>query len=178
MPAPTPDEPTRRRWRAVLTVLVLGMLAMWGYVLYLAFGPGRADPPDRLEDPAFAEAAQDRCDEALDLVAQLPTAAEARDAVDRADTLDVANDHFADMLDDLDGLVELAAPGEDREIVQEWLADWRVYLGDRQAFADALREDEDAELLVTAKGGQQVTDYVDAFAQDNRMPACSTPLDA
>ena len=32
-------------WRCSL------MVAMWGYVLYLAFGPGRADSPDRLDDP-------------------------------------------------------------------------------------------------------------------------------
>jgi hypothetical protein len=178
MPAPTAEERRRRRWRALLSVLVLGMVAMWGYVLYLAFGPGRADPPDRLDDTSFAEAAQARCDVALDEVAQLPTAAAARDATDRADTLDIANRYFTEMLDDLDGLVDLAPAGEDREIVQEWLADWRVYLGDREAFAAALREDEDAKLLVTAKGGQQVTDYLDGFAQDNRMPACSTPIDA
>ena len=45
---------------------VVAMVAMWSYVLYLAFGPGRQDPPDRLDDPAFATAAQDRCDAALD----------------------------------------------------------------------------------------------------------------
>jgi hypothetical protein len=39
-------------------------------------------------------------------------------------------------------------------------------------------EDEQARLLVTPKEGEQVTDFMDLFAQDNRMTACGTPADA
>ena len=55
--APDDDAP-RRRWgptRVVLTVIVIALVSMWGYVVYLAFGPGRQPPIDRLDDPAFAE---------------------------------------------------------------------------------------------------------------------------
>ena len=161
--------------RVVITVVVLAMVAMWGYVLYLAIGPGRASSPDELEDPAFATAAEARCSEALDRVAELQPANEAESAAERAVVLAEANDHLRAMLDDLDGLVP---GGEDGEIVAEWLADWRTYLGDREDYAVALTEDADARLFISAKGGQQVTDYIDQFAQDNRMPACSTPVDA
>ena len=41
------------------------------------------------------------------------------------------------MIDDLE---PLAPDGEDGEIVAEWIADWRTYLGDREAYADALRQ--------------------------------------
>ena len=150
------------------------MLAMWGYVLYLAFGPGRQPPPDRLDDPAFAVVAQERCDRALDEVAELPRAIEVDSAVERAAIVGRANEVFSEMLDDL----EDAAPGgEDGDLVALWLADWRIYVGDRQAFADELRVDPDAQLLVTAKDRDQITEFLDAFAADNDMPACATPID-
>ena len=30
---------------------------------------------------------------------------------------------------------------------------------------------------MTAKDREQVTEYIDAFAADNHMPACATPID-
>jgi hypothetical protein len=175
MSSPTIDRPSRwRPSRVVIMVVVIAMLAMWGYVLYLAFGPGRQAPPDRLDDPAFAIAAQARCDATLDEVAALPAASESTTAADRADVVEEANDLFATMLDDL---AALAPAGEDGDLVREWLADWHTYLGDRQAYADAIRSDPEAQLLVSAKDREQITEFLDAFAADNRMIACATPLD-
>jgi len=111
-------EPRPTRWRAsrvALAVAVVLMVAMWGYVVYLAVGPGRQPPPDRLEDPAFADAAQEVCRAALVDVGLLPPAVSAPDAA--------------------------------------------------------------ARLLVTARDREQVTEFIDAFAKDNDMPACATPLD-
>jgi hypothetical protein len=173
-PAATPRSRSRTGF-VVATVAVVAMLTMWGYVLYLAFGPGRADPPDRLDDPTFARAAQERCSAALDRIAALPLAVEAESAEARAEVLDEANGHLDEMLDDL---AALAPAGEEGDVVDAWLADWRTYLQDREDYAADLRADPEARLLVTPKGGDQITDYLDAFAQDNRMPACSTPTDA
>jgi hypothetical protein len=175
MSSPTIDRPARWRPTRVLVMLtVLGMVSMWGYVLYLAFGPGRQDPPDRLDDPAFAVAAQARCDAALDEVAALPSASASATAAERADVVDEANEIFAAMLEDL---AALTPAGEDGSLVRQWLADWRTYLGDREEYADALRSDPRAQLLVSAKDRDQITEYLDAFAADNRMTACGTPLD-
>jgi hypothetical protein len=163
-----------------LLLVVAGLVAMWGYVLYLAFGPGRQPPIDRLDDPAFAVAAEDRCAEALDAVGALPVASESTTAAERADVLDRADAMFVEMLDDLDGMTHLAPAGDQRRRATEWLADWRTYLGDRQAFADALRADPDARLLVSEKPGEgrQITGWIDEFAKANRMPSCVTPTDA
>jgi len=178
MTSPTmADDHTRRRWtpgRVVVVLLIMSMVAMWLYVLYLAFGPGRQAPPDRLSDPAFATAAQARCDAAHAIVGQLPTANQAPDPSAQAAIVDEANRAFAAMLDDLDAIVPT---GEDGRLVRAWLADWRTYLGDRERYADALRTDPEARLLVTPKDRQQITEYLDAFAADNRMIACATPLD-
>jgi hypothetical protein len=179
MAAPTTELPeaSSRRWtagRVFLALLVVAMVSMWVYVLYLAFGPGRQPPPDRLDDPAFATAAEARCQVALGEVAALPRAVDAGSAGDRADVVEQANESFSAMLDDL---AALAPQGEDGELVRAWLADWRTYLDDRADYAEALRNDPEARLLVSPKDSQQVTEYLDAFAADNRMPACATPLD-
>jgi hypothetical protein len=171
-----------RRWRPVrvlLGLVVVALVAMWVYVIYLAVGPGRQPPIDRLDDPAFAEAAEPRCAEALEVTGELPVANATPDAGDRADVIDQANLAFASMLDDLDDRVDLAPSGDQRERATAWLADWRTYLSDRQQYADALRADPDARLLVSEKEGEgrQVTGWIDEFAKANRMPSCVTPGD-
>ncbi len=171
------DARPGRRWtagRLLVLVLIVAMVTMWGYVLYLAFGPGRQAPPDRLDDPAFAVAAQARCSAALDDVAVLPRAVATATADERAEVVGTANEIFASMLDDLE---TLAPGGEDGELVRAWLADWHTYLGDRQAYVVALRSDPAAQLLVSAKDREQITEFLDAFAADNQMIACATPID-
>lgn len=168
---------SERRWttgRILLAGAIAAMVAMWVYILYLAIGPGRQPPPDRLEDPTFATAAQQRCSEALDDVAALPRAGDTATADQRADVVEAANAIFTVMLEDVE---RLAPAGEDGEIVLEWIGDWRTYLGDRSDYAEALRSDPKADLLVSAKDNDQITKHIDAFAADNKMISCGTPID-
>ncbi|MET0729407.1 MAG: hypothetical protein ABWZ76_14025 [Acidimicrobiales bacterium] len=176
MASPTRVRPARP-WttgRALVLLIVVAMVSMWLYVLYLAFGPGRQPPPDRLDDPRFATAAQSRCEVALDAVRELPRATESLSASERGDVVLEANAIFATMLDEL---AELTPAGEDGELVTAWLADWRIYLTDRAEYADAVRQDPEARLLVSAKDNEQITEFIDAFAADNKMISCGTPLD-
>jgi hypothetical protein len=176
-PTPAAPAPPRRGWSAsrvavLLTVVLL--VTMWGYVLYLAFGPGRQAPPDRLADPTFATEAQAICEAAHDDVDQLPRANDAEDAAQRATVITQANARFATMVDDLEAI---APSGEDGDIVSQWLADWRIYLRDRADYVEALRKDPEAQLVVTAKDREQITEYIDAFSADNKIIACATPID-
>jgi hypothetical protein len=169
-----------RGGRLVVLIVVCALVSMWGYVLFLAFGPGRQPPIDRLQDPAFADAAEERCAATLERVDRLPVASAAHTAAERADVLARANRAYAAMLDDLDGLQSLVPAGDQRRRANEWLGDWRTYLGDRERYADALRTDPDARLLVSEKPGegQQITGWIDEFANANRMPSCVSPTDA
>jgi hypothetical protein len=171
--APTPP-PKSKVGKVLVSIAVVGMVGMWVYVLYLAFGPGRAEPPDHLSDRTFPVAAQSTCSAALDLVAKLPPAFDSKTAADRSVVITQANGYLARMLDQLDRIVPA---GTDGQVVREWLADWRTYLGNREDFATALVHDPKARLLVSPKHGDQITDYLDAFAGDNNMAACSTPGD-
>ncbi len=143
-------------------------------MLYLAFGPGTAKPPEELKDPRFAQTAQPICAATNELVAKLPPAFTSKTAADRSVVLAQANAYYAHMLDRLDAI---APTGVDATLADEWLHDWRTYLGDRQAYATALQTNPKARLLVSPRNGTQVTEYLDAFAGDNNMPACSTPGD-
>ena len=40
-----------------------------------------------------------------------------------------------------------------------------------------MRRDPEARLLVSAKDSQQITEFIDAFAADNKMISCATPID-
>jgi hypothetical protein len=174
---PTTDAPSGPRWtpgRVVIAILIALMVSMWAYVLYLALVPGRQPPPDRLADDTFATEAQAICVAAHDDVSQLPRAIDAESAEARADVVAQANVRFAEMVDDLEAITP---EGEDGEIVSEWLADWRTYLRDRADHVAALRRDPDAQLIVTAKDREQITEYLDAFAADNKMITCATPID-
>jgi hypothetical protein len=189
-PAPGTGSPTegsdggdgderRRLPRAAIVIAVVLMVSMWGYVVYLAFGPGRQPPLDRLSDPAFAQAGEARCARTLEAVDRLPTAGETPDAADRARVIEEANAEYAEMLDGLERDVRLAPAGDDRTHAEEWLSDWRLYLADRADYAEALRADPGARLLVSEKPGEarQVTGWIDEFALANRMDSCVTPSD-
>jgi hypothetical protein len=171
------DTTDRSRWRLgriATLVAIAGLVALWTYVLYLAIGPGRRDPPDTLDDPAFGQAAEVRCQAALDEVAALPPASASRGPLERAEVIDEATAAFDDMVADLRGLTPA---GDDGELVTLWIADWETYLEDRREHADALRRGEDRRFRVTARDNEQITKYIDAFAADNDMPACGSPLD-
>lgn len=172
-----------RRWgvgRIAVVLVVVVLVAMWAYVVYLAVGPGRQPPIDRLSDPAFARAAEERCAAARDEVEALPVASEADSAVERSRVLRRANGIYTEMVDDLAGLAGLAPAGDERERTREWLADWRTHLGDRRAYASALQTDPEARLLVSEKQGEgrHITGWIDEFAKANRMPSCASPDDA
>lgn len=179
------DESTQTRppttvGRTLVAVAVTGLVAMWVYVLYLAFIHGRQPPVDRIEDPAFAQASEVRCAEAVDEVEELPLATESPTPEHRADVLDRANAAFGSMLDDLDGMTHLVPEADERERAEAWLADWRIFLTDRESYADALRTDPEARMLVSEKPGEgrHITGWIDEFAKANRMPSCASPDDA
>ncbi|HMG43321.1 MAG TPA: hypothetical protein VK611_18460 [Acidimicrobiales bacterium] len=168
------------RVRILLAAVVVGLVSMWVYVLFLAFGPGRQPPVDRLDDPEFAVAAEDVCSAAIADVEDLPVASQAHSATERAAVLRQANGIFTGMLSELDGLTTLAPAGEQRDRTERWLDDWQVLLADREAYATALSDDPEAQLLISEKPGtgRHITGWIDEFALANKMDDCATPADA
>lgn len=180
MPDAAPDVRLRRRVNPVLVVIVVGILAMWGYVLYLAFFVGRADSPDKIDEIEFVAEAESRCAEAVTSVASLPLPeSQQGDPVARAGTIALATDAFDAMVTDLHDLADTRiADPENARVVGLWLDDWETFLADRHDYVERLRVDPEARLLVSpGPNGRQITLQIDEFAAANDMISCRSPLD-
>jgi hypothetical protein len=171
----TSEQPRTRLGLIFAVVVVVGSVGMWLYLF--AF----ADPnvPDQLDDESFGEQAQAICEPVRDQIDDLPSAQDAATPEERGETVSEANGLLTEMVADLAAI----APENDHDapLVDAWLADWTTFLGDRAEYADdLLAGNENAELLVTARGtgGGQITVTLDHFAEINGMADCASPLDA
>lgn len=168
-----PPTTTSRVVGMVAVALLLASFGVWVYAY-----SGRADrpAPDLLDDPAFAAAAEEACALALDDVAAMPGALDAADEVQRAAQIGLSTDRFDQLVAELDGLV--GGSDHDVEIQRGWIADWRVILGDRRTYAQALAADPDAQFYLTDTGvAERLDKRVTRMANTNSMPSCVAPTD-
>jgi len=179
-PAPAPTGVRRRVGRLAALAVVASVVLIWGYVMYLSFFVGRAEPRDRLDDTGWTAAAEQTCADVRSRLDRLPYASEVRSPQERAELLDAATD-------ELDGMVarlaELAPPREvdEARAVSRWLDDYRAYLVDRREYAAAQRDPDhpryDRPFSVTDRGGYQIDVLLDDFARVNYMESCEAPDD-
>jgi hypothetical protein len=181
-PAAAP-APARRRVRPLtiaLGVVLAGLVVMWVYAFVFA----SKDYLLAIDDDAWVEQADTVCARYEARIDALPPAEDfakieplAEALRQRADVLDDANALVAGQIE---ALRALPAPNnaEGAELVDLWLADWVTYLADRQHHGAEWRAGVDDPFTVTADdGGAPVTEAMDDFAKNNRMPACMVPGD-
>lgn len=159
--------------RGLAIAAVVLMIIFWVWIFSGA--PKKANP-DYLEDRAYAAKLEDRCQALRDDLAELPNAADLDSQAARADVLDDANVLVAEFVDDL----AAGAPktGDAAISMKGWIADWRTYLGDREDYAERLRTEDNAQLLLSrSKLGDSVDKTIQVFTQVNDIPACDTPGD-
>jgi hypothetical protein len=171
-------RPRRLRPGAIAAGLVaIGVIGMWAYVFgYHLSGQWRQDTPGRLDDRSFGATADEICTEANARLGALPPAWETSSPEARADAVDASVPIFEDMIAELQNV---PTGGDDTVRVNEWLSDWRTYVGDRAAYAERLRSDPNTRFYVTQsdRDNRQITMAVDRFATTNQMPSCVTPSD-
>ena len=168
-------DPGRWGWspgRVLGLLVVLAMAAFWAW----AFIWSPRGHPDRLDDPAYAEASELRCADARSLIDEVPAAADAVDPADRAAQLAQTNAILVAMVADLRATAP-AADTPDGDLVAKWLADWDTYLADRDRYMQRLSEGTDTIFEVTARDGDQITALLDLFADVNGMASCQSPGD-
>jgi hypothetical protein len=175
-PAP-PDETDAggRGWGLGRVLGVAVALALAVFWIWIFSGAPRKQNPDYLEDRAWVERTEATCATTVARIDELPAASESEDHVERAAVVARANDELDRMLDRI--AADPPKPAADREVVEPWLADWRTYLGDRRDYAERLREDPDARLLVDEKFGDQIETVITTFTEVNRMISCAPPGD-
>jgi hypothetical protein len=179
-----PAEQSRRGWTTGRIAALAAFAAIAGLWVY-GFSPlAPSGHPDKLDNPAFAEAAAPVCEAAIDKVNALPQAGELIDLdvpeqekrVLRADQIETATA----VLDSMVVRLRTLAPptgSHDGDVVNGWLADWDVYLSDRLAYAADFRAGVDGPFLVTKKDNKPITTPMDGFSQANELQECLTPLD-
>jgi hypothetical protein len=169
------DEPMGMTWsvgRVLIVLSVLAMVAFWAWIFSGA--PARFNP-DYL-DRSYAAELENRCEALREELAAYPNAIDAVDQDERADILDDTNPVVEAFIDDL----EAGAPttGDAATSVDGWIQDWRIYLANREEFADRLRTEENAQLLLDRSPlGDSVDKTIQIFAQVNEIEACETPGD-
>ncbi|UDY36234.1 hypothetical protein [Dermatobacter hominis] len=182
-PAPPQDPPVdggddrpsgrRRFFLAAGLLFVVATFAVWIYALFL-YDPGLMI--DELEDRTFPTQAEEICHQARVRIEALPTADQTPDHVERADVVDQANEALRDMTAQLAPIVP-QGEGKVSSGIEQWIEDWDTYIGDRQDYADQLREDPMTRFSESLKANRQISRAIDAFAQVNRMESCMVPGD-
>ena len=174
---PAPAAAPRRASRSsTIQIVVLGVnLVFWAGILGWTLVGDHGNPPDRLDDRAFVDAAEPICAATRDRIAELGLPTEVDTPVERADMVDEENRILRAMVGELDGLPRPS--GDEGDWVGQWLDDWLVHIQDRQDWADDLRAGDDHLFVESARAGEQVSKVVDNFAEVNDMEACATPGD-
>jgi hypothetical protein len=173
-----PDPPARRRLSlaaGVQIAIALAVIAGWAAIYVWTVTGDRSDPPDRLDDPAFAAAAEPICAATRADIDDLGLPTEVSSPAERAAMVAAENDLLLAMLDDVEALPRPA--GDDADWIGQWLGDWRLHVQDRQDWADDLAAGDDHLFVESARAGEQVSKVVDNFAEVNDMPSCATPGD-
>jgi hypothetical protein len=159
--------------RVAIVLFVIAMVIMWTYILLPS---SRKDPAGQLDDPAFGTAAEPICAVSEEQLDELPLAHETTIPEERAEVVQQANEILSMMVTQLRPLAP--SEGDDSRMVNEWLDDWQIYIGDRGEYAALLAEgDEDARFTETPKAGDHISEALDHFAEVNDMASCATPGD-
>lgn len=175
------DGPTRRWYqptargllRAVAAVIVIGSFAIWGYAFS---GKAGRRTPDTLDDPAFAVQAEAQCAAALNDLAALPQAFDARSGPERSAQIQQSTARLQALVAQL--RAQVTGSPRDRAILGDWLDNWDIVIGDRYRYAQDVAQDPAARYLQTdIKVNEFLNTRVTRLAKTNHMPSCGVPDD-
>jgi hypothetical protein len=174
------DAPPRTRRMLVRVVALIGaatFAAFWTWALFFA----SKEPVNRIGDAAWTQRAEQICVAADAERLQLADFRVMQEATpelvrERADIVDRATDVLARMLDDVVAVAPTDAKGQD--VIPQWEADYRAYLGSRRVFADTLRDTGvNSAFYEPDADGIPVSEKLETFAADNGMATCAPPRD-
>ena len=166
------DGPTGWRWRLPRALGILAFLVIATFWIYV-FANGSSVPhPDEFDDPTFIEAAESLCAERQQAIADLGTPAAVENPQERAVLLRAATVELRQMVAELADLPDPIDP-KGASGVPMWLADYEIYLQDRDNYAELLEAGEDPAFVISGNAqGVRVTDLLTTFAEVNDMRSC------
>ena len=163
--------------RVVLTVVCVAIFAMWVY----AFGFASRESFNKIGDDEWKARSEAHCQKAederfalQDLTAMDPTDTDA--LLKKADIVEVATDSLERAINKI--AQDSPADAKGKELVPQWLADYRIYIQNRRDFIKALRTaDRRPFFSETEVEGVPISERIGKFARENDMKTCQPPLD-
>lgn len=174
-PLPEPSPRHGRRRQVLLGIGIAAFVGMAIFWLLILAGWFNTTSPDRLADRAWVQRAERRCTLVQAKINDLPKAQTAKTPAERAGWIDQGTAYLQGLVEQLDA--DHPRTADEQRVVQGWLADWRVYLNDRGAYAQRIQQDPNARALFSERHGENVATAIDGFAGVNDMPGCATPTD-
>lgn len=174
--APEEDGPYRMGFTWGRGLAIGAFVAMILFWIWAFSGVAGRKNPDYLTDRTYVAKLEAQCQGMLDQLDELPDAADSTSQAQRADVLDDANVIVGRFIDE----VEAGAPkdGGAGKSMAGWLTDWRTYLADREDYAERLRTEDNAQMLLSrSKLGDSVDKTIQIFTQVNGIKVCDTPGD-
>ena len=163
--------------RYLLTAICVLIAGMWVY----AFGFAPRESFNKIYDTSWQTRSQAHCKAAEnirfsfeDLSPMKPNDPLALKA--KAKIVDAATDSLEMAID----LIAADKPSDAKgqELVPEWIADYRIYISDRRAFAAALRTATTRPYFAESDiEGVPVSERINKFARENDMKTCQAPYD-
>jgi hypothetical protein len=149
---------------------------MWVYALFFA----SKESINQIGDQAWQQRAESICNETAvarkELADYRLIAEMGPDALsERADIVDKATAMLVDMLNQLAASTPTDAKGA--ELVPLWIADYRTYIADRNAYSQMLRSGVNNAFAETMIEGLPLSEKIATFAADNYMVSCKPPRD-
>jgi hypothetical protein len=149
---------------------------MWVYALFFA----SKESINQIGDQAWQQRAESICNETAvarkELADYRLITEMGPDALsERADIVDRATAMLVDMLNQLAASTPTDAKGA--ELVPLWIADYRTYIADRNAYSQMLRSGVNNAFAETMIEGLPLSEKIATFAADNYMVSCKPPRD-
>lgn len=167
----------RRFTRILLTAICVAIAGMWVY----AFGFAPRESFNKINDTAWQARSQAHCkaaenirfsfEDLTPMKADDPRALKAK-----AKLVDAATDALEKAID----LIAADTPSDakGKELVPKWIADYRTYITDRRAFAEALNTATVRPYFAESEvEGVPISERISKFARENDMKTCQTPYD-
>ena len=167
----------RRFTRVLLTAICVLIAGMWVY----AFGFAPRESFNKIKDSAWQARAQAHCkaaenirfsfEDLTPMKANDPAALKAKSKLVEAAT---------DALEKAIDLIAADTPSDPKvqELVPRWIADYRIYISDRRAFAIALQNATVRPYFAESEvEGVPISERISKFARENDMKTCQTPYD-
>lgn len=162
--------------RLILTLVLFGICLMWIYGLFFA----SKDVVNQIADEKWKQQSDDICLNAkqqrealIDL--RLVGESGPNALAERAEIVDKATDTLENMVNAI-AVLPVSDP-KGSAIIPLWLSDYRIYIADRRAYTELLRQGVNQPFAESQVDQLPLSEKLATFAADNHLVSCKPPID-